>query len=119
MKKQNIILIVLILFSTAGNIFLSSKYFNAKKELDQVRTTLKSQQKNENILVFTRLFIEKVLKATGEVDFETRLQLENSVRNLGDQEILNQWQKFTNAQTQEDAQREVKNLLGLLVGKIE
>jgi hypothetical protein len=37
---------------------------------------------------------------------------------LKDQEILDQWQKFTGATTEKQAQQEVKNLLDLLVQKI-
>ena len=68
---------------------------------------------------FTKLFITQVLRADGEVDFETRLKLENAVRELNDQNILAQWQKFVESETEEEAQEEVKNLLGMLVNKIE
>jgi hypothetical protein len=76
---------------------------------------LESQKTNEKVLDFTKLFIEKVLKAETEVDFETRLKLENAVRNLGDEEILTQWQKFTESKTEAEAQEEVKNLLEMLL----
>ncbi len=76
---------------------------------------MESQKTNEKVLDFTKLFIEKVLKAETEVDFETRLKLENAVRNLGDEEILTQWQKFTESKTEAEAQEEVKNLLEMLL----
>jgi CRISPR/Cas system endoribonuclease Cas6 (RAMP superfamily) len=63
--------------------------------------------------------IEKVLKAEKEVDFETRLKLENAVREINDKEILNQWIKFTESKTEDEAQNNIKNLLDLLVDKIQ
>ncbi len=80
---------------------------------------METQEINEKVLEVSKLFIEKVLKAETEVDFETRLKLENAVRNLGDQEIMNQWQKFVNSKTEIQAQIEVKNLLEILVNKIK
>jgi hypothetical protein len=119
MKNQKIILTAIIIVLLLGNVFLGLKYLADKKEAQKSQAALFIQQTNDKVLSFTSLFIEKVLKADSEVNFETRLELENAVRNLGDQEILAQWQKFTEAQTQDEAQSEVKNLLGLLVEKIK
>ncbi|MBU4332178.1 hypothetical protein KKD19_05955 [Patescibacteria group bacterium] len=58
-----------------------------------------------------------MLKAETEIDFETRLNLENAVRNLDDEEILSQWNKFVNSGNEIQAQVEVKNLLEALVHK--
>lgn len=115
-KPKTILIIILILL--AGNVFLGVKYFSVVKELRQTQAALETQKTNDKILEFTKLFIEKVLKAETEVDFETRLKLETAVRNLGDEEILSQWQKFIDSKTEADAQEEVKNLLEILVNKI-
>jgi len=118
MSKPKIILI-LVLVLLAGNIFLGVKYFSVVKELRQTQTALQTQTTNEKVLEFTKLFIEEVLKAETEVNFETRLKLETAVRNLGDEEILNQWQKFVDSKTEAGAQEEVKNLLEMLINKIK
>jgi len=118
MTKQKItLIIILVLF--LGCIFFGFKYFSLQKELRKARATLETQKTNEKVLEFTKLFIEKVLKAETEVDFETRLKLENAVRNLEDEEILTQWKKFTESKTEAEAQEEVKNLLEMLVNKIK
>lgn len=117
MNKPKIILI-LILILLAGNVFLGVKYFSSQKELRQTQTALEIQKTNDKILEFTKLFIKEVLRAKTEVDFETRLKLENAVRNLGDEEILAQWSKFVESKTEAGAQEEVKNLLEMLVSKI-
>lgn len=117
MNKQKLTLII-ILILLIGNIFFGYKYFALQKELETTKATLKIQQTNEKVLEFTKLFIQKVLKTETEVDFETRLKLEGAVRDLKDEAILVQWQKFTESKTETEAQEEVKNLLEILVSKI-
>jgi len=115
-KQKTTLIIILVLL--VGCVFFGFKYFSVVKELRQTKTVLETQVINEKVLDFTKLFIEKVLKAETEVDFETRLKLENAVRNLNDEEILIQWQKFTESKTEAEAQTEVKNLLEMLINKI-
>lgn len=75
------------------------------------------RQANIKVLVFRNMFTEKVLLADKEIDFDTRLSLETSVRTLNDKEIFDQWQIFTKTETKEDASLEAKKLLRLLVEK--
>ncbi len=119
MTKQKTILAIIILILLGGNIFLVSKYLGVQGELAETKMTLETQQRGDRVLNFTKLFIIEVLKSEEDVDFETRLQLENAVRDLGDDEILDQWNKFTESETEIEAQEEVKNLLEMLIGKIE
>jgi len=110
---QKIILIFLIIFfciSLAGNAGLAL-YFVKTSQAYQV------QKVNDKILAFRNMFTEKVLLADREVDFDTRLTLETAVRALNDQEVFDQWQKFTKAETKEMASYEAKKLLHLLVRK--
>lgn len=116
-KKTTIITTViagLVLFSG----YFGYEYFALQRELKEVRGALNTQKTNEQVIDFSKLFIETVLKSEGEVNFETRLKLENMVRDLKDEEILAQWQKFIESKTEFEAQREVKNLLSMLVSKI-
>ena len=112
------ILIIIIFILLVGNIFLGVKYFSLVKEPRQTQTALQTQTINEKVLEFSKLFIKEVLKAETEVNFDTRLKLETAVRNLGDEEILNQWQKFVDSKTESRAQEEVKYLLEILINKI-
>jgi len=118
MNKLKITLII-VLILLASTVFLGVRYSAAQKELRQTKAALETQKMNEKILDFTKLFIEKVLRAESEIDFETRLGLENAVRDIGDEEILAQWQKFTESKTEAEAQEEVKNLLEMLVDKVK
>lgn len=112
--KIGIVVLVLAIIS----IFFGVKYYTVHKELIETQSALTTQNTDKKVLVFTKLFIEKVLKADKEIDFETRLQLENGVRNLNNEQILAQWQKFTDSKSEMGAQTEVKNLLELLVNNI-
>ncbi len=113
------IILIIILILLAGNVFLGMKYFAIQKELRLTQSKLETQKTNEKVLDFTKFFIGEVLKAETTVDFETRLKLENAVRNLDDEDILIQWQKFVDSETEAKAQEEVKNLLEILISKIK
>jgi hypothetical protein len=117
MKNKRILFIALIIILAAGNVFFGWKTMDYRAELKTEKGVAKAEEINKQVAVFNQLFIEKVLKAQGEIDFDTRLQLENSARAIGDKEILAQWQKFTDSQTEAEAQVEVKNLLSLLAKK--
>lgn len=118
MNKFKITLIVFVLISLTGNILLGIKYSNSQRDLEEAEQSLETQQMNEKVLRFSKLFIGKVLKAEEEIGFEERLNLENAVRGLDDEAILTQWNKFVESKDEIEAQIEVKNLLELLVSKI-
>ncbi|MCK5466147.1 hypothetical protein KAI56_01440 [Candidatus Parcubacteria bacterium] len=119
MSKQKTILLLVILILLASNAFFAVKYFAAQEDLQQAKVVAEGKQTNKKVLNFTKLFIAQVLRADGEVDFETRLKLENAVRDLNDEKILAQWQKFVESETEAEAQEEVKNLLEISIGEIE
>lgn len=102
--------IVLLGASLATNAWLS---FNLAK----VNKLYKEKQANLKVLAFRNMFTEEVLLADKEIDFDTRLALETSVRDLNNSEIFNQWQEFTKASTKEIASIQAKKLLRLLVEK--
>jgi hypothetical protein len=112
----NVIIIAVLIVT---NFLWSFFYFSQRQELLTKRVSIVNQENNVQIINFTRLFINDVLKAQGEVNFEKRLELENAVRALKDKEILAQWSKFINSKNEALAQTEVKDLLGLLVNKIK
>jgi len=127
MNKQRFI-IILIIGLTLMNIFFLYRYLLITKEIEKIKragalpeksAVIFSNPKNERIINFLKLFIKEVLKAEGEVDFETRLKLENAVREIQDKEILDQWIKFTESKTEEEAQKNVKDLLEILVNKLQ
>lgn len=123
MIQRKTILTAVILILLASNVYFGMKYFAVQKEFQQnqiaLDAALDTEKTQNQVLEFTKLFIQEVLKTETEVDFETRLKLENAVRNLNDKEVLSQWQNFTESKTENQAQEEVKNLLEMLVSKIK
>ena len=98
----------LLLASLVVNGVLIYTVYKTQKVIEQT-------QKSDRIMWFRNMFAEQVLLATKEVDFETRLALETSVRGLNDPEIFAGWQKFTGSETKEEATLAAKNLLKLLI----
>ncbi|OHA18250.1 MAG: hypothetical protein A2664_02175 [Candidatus Taylorbacteria bacterium RIFCSPHIGHO2_01_FULL_46_22b] len=116
-KKTRLILIIAFGALLIVAVYFILKTYSLSKALSIAKTDIASVQKNDKVIDFTRVFIEKVLNADREVDFNTRLQLENDVRNLKDDEILAGWQKFTESKTNTEAADNVKELLKILIMK--
>jgi|SRR3989338_8731399 len=109
---------MVIFILIASNAFFGLRYLAAAKELESAQIVASSQRYNERAINFMKMFIKRVIKSDKEVDFETRLQLENAVRQLNDPQILLVWQNFVNSQNEIDAQKNVKDLLEVLVEKV-
>ncbi|HEY4505008.1 MAG TPA: hypothetical protein VJI73_04530 [Candidatus Paceibacterota bacterium] len=80
---------------------------------------VKQSSKQTQIVLFMNDFINSVLDAPGEVDFETRLRLENEVRDTKDADILAAWKAFTEGKSEADAQERVIELLKVLATKLK
>jgi len=104
------ILCTILIASLLVNIFLIIK-------IEENILIYQKNQVNSKVLAFRNMFSEKVLLASGDIDFDTRLALETSVRSLDDPEIFEQWQKFTKCETKQQATEEAKKLLSLLIKK--
>jgi len=117
LKKQTIILSLIIVL-VAGIVFFGLGWYLSYKGGQVNAALLQTYQNNGKVLNFTKLFIQKVLKAENEVSFGDRLELENAVRSINNKEILAQWKKFTECETEDQAQEEVKNLMDLLISKV-
>ncbi|MBM2817833.1 MAG: hypothetical protein HW401_423 [Parcubacteria group bacterium] len=114
----------IIFIAVVGGLIVSNTYFALKAgslggELAAAKKEISSFHRNEKVINFSRLFIDSVLKSGNEVDFDTRLKLENAIRDIKDDEILAQWDKFVKSKTEAEAQDEVKDLLDLLMKKIQ
>lgn len=110
--------VLIIGFAVLFFISLALNVWQANQLLIALRV-YQTQQLNEKILSFCHMFVQKVLMADKEIDFDTRLALETAVRDLNDQVVFDQWQRFTKSETKEEASNEVKILLDLLVKKIK
>ncbi len=102
----------------AGLIALGAEYFVLKGNFDDIQKRANTVTLNNNILIFTRMFVDKVIKSNGEVDFDTRLKLENSIRNINDEKILAEWKDFIDSKTEVEAQNNVRDLLSILMARL-
>ena len=120
MPNSNRIFIIIIFGALLiGNAFFGINYFFNYQELQKIDYSAKKIETNQRVIDFTSMFIKEVLQADSEVDFETRLSLENAVRALKDEQVLSEWQNFTGSKTEKSAQDSVKKLLEILVNKIQ
>ena len=117
--KNRIIFIVVAGMLVIGNTYFALKANSLSGELATAKKEISSFNRNDKIISFSRMFINSVLKTDKEVDFDTRLKLENAVRDIKDDEILAQWNKFVKSGNEAEAQKEVKSLLDLLMKKIQ
>jgi hypothetical protein len=118
-ENKKLFIEIFILVLVLGNVFFAYNYFTTERDLRAIKATEAKAELNTKVINFTAMFINKVLQADKEVDFETRLSLENAVRELKDEEVMAEWQNFTSSKTEADAQNSVKKLLGILVSKIQ
>ncbi|MCX6765249.1 MAG: hypothetical protein NT148_01790 [Candidatus Nealsonbacteria bacterium] len=115
---KRIIVLVVVGVVLITITLLSSKLYLYSNEIVRLQKVEQERVVNSKILSFTKLFIEKVLASKTEVDFETRLKLENSIRDINDPELFDQWTKFTGSKESGEAQANVVILLQMLVSKI-
>ena len=114
-----ILALVLLCLLILNNLLLAYRYHNLKRFLSQEKNYQTKAEFNKKIADFGALFVDKVIKADREVDLETRLRLENSVRAINDKEILDAWIRLTKSKNENEAQKGVKELLKLLFIKIK
>jgi hypothetical protein len=117
-KNTRIILLIALGVLVIGNVYFFIQSKTLSKQLAIANGQITAVDIDQKVVNFSRMFIDGVLNSNKEVDFNERLKLENAVRDIKDEEILGQWNKFVNATTEVQAQVEVKNLLSLLMKKI-
>lgn len=116
-KQAKILWLVVVVFLIGAGALLYC-YSITKSELKSAQALVMKQMHNKKTAEFLEMLVNQVIKSNQEVDFETRLKLENAVRDLKDEKILSEWQKFVQSKSEVEAQSNVKNLLGVLVEKI-
>ena len=118
-QTHNKILIILLVIFLLGDILFATMFVKARMDLSNANQTIAGEKTNAQVLVFARLFFNKVLQGNKEVSFDDRLQLENAVRALNDKDIFDSWNKFTLAKSQTEVQADFYSLFELLLGKIQ
>jgi hypothetical protein len=115
MEKTRFISNVLLVILLAGNLYFSVQYVHNLKE-SQVPVIDKGAQevmqiKNAN---FLKLFINKVVKSSGTVTYEDRVQLENDVRQIHNPALTAQWEVFVDNKDPKLAEQAATDLMLIL-----
>lgn len=118
MKTSTLVTIAISLILISFSIFFGVKWINTSIELKNIKSSFRAQQTNTDVIAFLKLFVDNVLMSPEPVSFEERLKIENAVRAIKDQKILDQWQKFVNSKSADEVQKEAKTLLQLLIAKM-
>ena len=116
MTKSKIILIIVLSVSLIANLVLSLVIID---KINRDRQRDQAMQSALKALHFRNLFEQNVMMAEGEIDFETRLNLENALSDLNDPEILGLWKDFARSKTRQDASSIAKQLIDLLIERTE
>jgi hypothetical protein len=110
MDKKLIILTIITVILLTCDVFFAVKYLFVQQRLDEI---LAFNQINSKIRFFNNIFIDKVLKAQGLVSYEDRLKLENAVMDTNNKDVIDQWHRLLDSQTEAEAQQGVIDLLVL------
>jgi hypothetical protein len=116
MRKSLIIGIIVSLI--ALNICLAWQWVFTVREIKLLNEEAVRNRKSHQIIIFTQLLTDTVLSQNREISFEDRLDLEKAVRDLNDQEIFDQWQKFTKSTGDIETQKNFTDLIKLLLIKM-
>ncbi len=115
---KRLAIITIVTLFLAGIILLIMQCVLLSLENDRLKKEINSQELGNKSLDFTQLFVQDFLLSSKTVGFEERLKLENSVRDIQDQEIFSKWQEFTNSGDNGQAQKSAGELLNLLLSRI-
>ena len=119
MFKKNLFSSILILILLGGNIYLSTQYFSIGKQLQQIKNQklvdVNSGVKPAEILTE---FLDVVL-ATRTTNPDSRLKLENDIRQLGDPAITKEWDALVASKDTKISQSKAIKIIGLLEDKIK
>ncbi len=115
MRTITFAFIIIAVTLLIGDVFFGTQYFSARDKYESLLTTTRI---NSKIVAFNKLFVDKVLKNTGDVSYEDRLKLENAVVDTRDKDIVDAWHKFLDSRTEAEAQNGTKTLLSLFADKM-
>lgn len=105
------IIIVLLIIS----IFFGLQFYFNQQQIQKYSAV---NLHNSRVIAFDKLFVDKVLRAQGEVSYEDRLKLQNAIVIINDEDLMNHWNRFLGSKTEQEAQMNVLDILGDFPEKI-
>lgn len=107
----------LIIFLTIFSIVLLSAYVSRGRVLEKAQNEIATIEHSKNILFFQKLFVDKVLKSDGVVDYDVRRELEQAVGRTNDEAVIAAWNAFISAKNEKEGQDKVKELLSVIANR--
>lgn len=112
--SSNKIVLILVILLIASNVAWVIEHSSQNAAIKKAQAELAGVVYNKKVLAFQKLFVDKVLKSNGDVDFNTRVELQNSAKETNDETIIKAWNNFLASKTEGEGQARVKELLSLL-----
>lgn len=112
------VLVVFIVLLLAALGVAGVGYWEKLRLSQSLEQKLADNFAKEKYAAFNQMFVREVIVSKDQVNFETRLTLENAVRDLKDGEVFEAWNKFAESETSSAAQEAIKKLLGLLADRL-
>src|SRR3989344_5480024 len=116
--KRRIPLVLIKVLSVvvlAGMIFFMIMSFKLQGKINVLESQPRLSVDANKSFIFMQDFISNVIGSSTEVDFETRLRLENEVRAINDPDILSKWKAFIASKNESEAQGHVLSILQRLI----
>jgi len=107
---------VLMLVLVAGNIFFSIQYAEGVRQ--QASAVEDDTSQRLQMARFLKFFIDTVLNAQGTISTDQRIKLESDVRQIGDADVLGQWNSFVDSTDAAQAQERAVGLMSLIANKL-
>ncbi len=117
MFKSNIFAIVIILILLGLNTYVSIQYVSVSKELKQLKNPACISEGVSASVVLTEVL--DVVLNTRPTTEDSRIKLENDIRQLGDKAITAQWEALVASKDAKASQANLLKLIGLLEDRME
>jgi hypothetical protein len=114
--KTNSFAILLILILLGLNTYVLIQYVSVNKELKQLKNPSGESVGVPASVVLTE-FLDVVLN-TRKTTPDDRIKLESDIRQLGDKEIIAEWEAFLASKDTKISQAKVIKIIGLLEDKM-
>lgn len=97
---------VLMVLLVCMNIYFSINYIsNIKLNAERDARVLVSSESSAKIAIALKDFINIVIANDGEIQYSDRVKLENSILQIDNPILNDQWNKFVNSESSAEAQR--------------
>ena len=117
MTNSKIKTYIIVLLSIAVLLLIFGYVFK-NREVSNLKGNLEAIEENRNILSFQKLFITKVLKASSDVDYDTRQELNQAVLLTNDEKVVSAWNDFLSAKTEAEAKGKVLDLFYIMADSV-